>query len=83
MSFRADFGFQPFNGGAYILACNFSYYCISNGRTLAKVGTGPLLRYSVTNEFTFLSNGPSNGSHFMLRCSVAPLLRYSISPLLR
>ena len=61
------------------------------------MGTDPLLRYSVTNEVTFLSNGPllfvygngpSNGSYFfvpLLRYFLLRyfLLRYSVTPLLR
>ena len=66
---------------------------------LLRYSVTPLLRYSVTNEVTFLSNdvtdryflftgnGPSNGSYFfgpllryfLVRYSVTPLLRYSVT----
>ena len=72
-----------------------------NGHHLAPVrySVTPLLRYSVTNDVTFLSNdvtdryflftgngpsnGPSNGSYFLLRYSFTLLLCYCVTPLPR
>ena len=60
--------------------------------TCLQVGTGPLLRYSVTNEVTFLSNNVTD-RYFLFRVTdrvteITFLVRYSVTfwsvtPLLR
>ena len=64
-------------------------------RVADPLGTGPLLRYSITNEVTFLSDDVTDRYflfrvtdrvtevNFWVRYSVTLLVRYSVTPLLR